>query len=137
MIKKLLILVIFLLSSLVVLLLLSCEENLGSTGNLTGSLVDEQGNAMKKVKLKITGVGTTIGIAYITTNDTGNFSFYSMPTGDYFIVALDANENPIVSVGFTIEADKTTTLNLVKGQLTPTPTIAPTSTPTPAPTPTI
>jgi carboxypeptidase family protein/TonB-dependent receptor-like protein len=78
------------------------------TGNLYGTALDEQGNAIPGVAVELTGPGA---LRTTTTDGKGDFHFLQLPPGEY-AVTLELSGFEIARRGATVELGKNTVLSI-------------------------
>ena len=111
-------------------LLVGVHAQSSTSGNITGTVRDQQGAAVAKAEVTIaeekTGATRTV-----TTNDDGFYNAPSLPAGVYSISAAPAGFKKTIQSGVTLHVseNKTVNLDLQVGQVTETVTVTSESAP--------
>jgi len=120
-VKKILLCMIFTLClSLIFTLTVSAQE---LTGSVKGKVVDNEGNALPKVKITASSP-VLMGIQTFMTTATGDFRFPALPPGIYTLVAEMAGfktverGNIIIRVGMVISIDITLEMTTIQEEVT-------------------
>jgi outer membrane receptor protein involved in Fe transport len=82
-----------------------------TSARLTGAVTDPSGAAVPRVSIAAKNLGTGLTIS-VESDAAGNYTFNSLPVGDYQVTANGAGFKPLVETGITLSVSQTITLNL-------------------------
>jgi len=107
--------------------------NAGTTGAISGTLVDETNRPIPNVRIT---ASSSSGSFTAFTDATGRFAFINLTPDTYTVSASIPGFSTVSVSGVTVQADQALSVTLTaKGPATPRPTSAPTFRPTPTPGP--
>jgi len=75
--------------------LYASEAEAGTTGDVRGKIVDDQGNPVAEVTVAITGAGIA-GENEVTTNDEGYFKIFGVPPGEQYLKVFAPGFAPLL-----------------------------------------
>ncbi len=81
----------------------------GATGRIVGSVVDSSGSPIPNAKVVITNEGTNQVVSDVS-DGSGNFTFPTLPTGNYSVRVESAGFQAYVQRGIVLEVDQNVTV---------------------------
>jgi hypothetical protein len=91
--------------------LVTAQDSL-QTGNISGTVVDAEGNALPGVAITITGAAILRGTASATTSTTGAFRFNFLSPGTYDMTFALSGFKTIKKTGVEVSVRKTTSMTV-------------------------